>query len=87
MNRATAVIALISLPVVLGGCHSDTPKTAPVTQSPSSATTPPKPQDCDAIADPAKAEDCRFRAEVLKKRQASKASPVVTHDPGSIKQP
>lgn len=89
MNRITAPIALLLFSSALAGCHNDTPKTtpAPITQTPARPTTPPTAQDCAAIADPAQAEDCRFRAEVLKKRQASKAAPVVKHAPGTIQQP
>ncbi len=78
--------ALPFLLTALMGCRSDAPK-SPVVQTPTSATTQPKPQGCDAISDPAAAEDCRFRAEVLKKRQKSNASPVVKHSPGTIQQP
>jgi hypothetical protein len=78
-----------ALPLLLSafmGCNSAAPKSQTV-QTPTSANTPPKPQDCAAISDPAAAEDCRFRAEVQKKRQKSNASPVVKHAPSSIQQP
>ncbi len=90
--KSTVSIVLPLLLAALMGCHSDAPKSpavqVPESQSPASANTPPpKPQGCEAITDPAAAEDCRFRAEVLKKRQKSNASPVVKHAPSSIKQP
>ena len=84
MTKTAVLLTLSSSLSFLAGCHKDTPNTTPasITQ-----TTAPTPQDCAAIADPAQAEDCRFRAEVLKKRQASKAAPVVKHAPGTIQQP
>lgn len=89
--KSRVSIVLPFLLAALLGCHSDAPKSPavqiPASESPASANTPPKPQNCDAITDPAAAEDCRFRAEVLKKRQKSNASPVVKHAPSSIQQP
>ena len=89
MTKPAALLTLSLSLSFLAGCHKDTPNTtpAPITQTPASPTTASTPQDCAAIADPAQAEDCRFRAEVLKKRQASKAAPVVKHAPGTIQQP
>jgi len=87
MTTKTKVsFALSFLLTALMGCHSDALK-SPAVQTPATATTQPKPQGCDAISDPAAAEDCRFRAEVLKKRQKSNASPVVKHAPSTIQQP
>ena len=89
--RPNAFIVLPFLLTALMGCHSAAPTTpaaqTPANSTPASTNTQPKAQGCDAISDPAAAEDCRFRAEVLKKRQKSNASPVVTHAPGTIKQP
>jgi PBP1b-binding outer membrane lipoprotein LpoB len=87
MTKTAALLTLSFALSFLAGCHQDTPTPASVTQTPASPTTAPTPQDCAAIADPAQAEDCRFRAEVLKKRQASKAAPVVKHAPETIQQP
>lgn len=89
MYRTAVAIALLLFSTALVGCHTDTPKAspAPITQKPASATTAPSPQDCAALTDPAQAEDCRFRAEVLRKRKESKATPVVKHSPGTIQQP
>ena len=86
MTNTKIFVALPLLLAALTGCHSDAAK-SPTEPAPSSATTQTTPQGCDAIADPAAAEDCRFRAEVLKKRQKSNASPVVKHSPGTIQQP
>ena len=89
--KTRVFIVLPFLLTALSGCHSDTQKIpalqAPVSESPASVNQQPKPQGCDAISDPAAAEDCRFRAEVLKKREKSNASPVVKHAPSSIQQP
>ena len=92
----TKTNAFIMLPILLAGligCHGNAPA-VPAVQNPSSASpsstktsVQPTPQGCDAISDPAAAEDCRFRAEVLKKRAKSNASPVVKHAPGTIQQP
>jgi hypothetical protein len=85
-TKTKVFFSLPFLLTILVGCHSDTPK-SPTVQTPSSVKTQPKPEGCDTISDPVAAEDCRFRAEVLKKREKSNASPVVKHAPGTIQQP
>lgn len=89
--KTRLTIVLLLLLMALSGCHSGPPQ-IPVMQAPVGESTPIgntqlHPQGCDAISDPAAAEDCRFRAEVLKKRQKSSATPLVKHAPSSIQQP
>ncbi|WP_035353031.1 hypothetical protein [Edaphobacter aggregans] len=86
MTRTKVSFTLSLFLAALMGCHSNAPQT-PTVESPKSTNAAPTPQGCAAITDPALAEDCRFRAEVEAKRKKSKASPVVTHAPGTIQQP
>lgn len=86
MTRTKASFTLSLSLVALMGCHSNAQPT-PAVESPKSTNAAPTPQGCAAISDPALAEDCSFKAAVEAERKKSKANPVVTHAPGTIKQP